>query len=172
MECCGTGLRGCCEASEQDSNIVYSFHLIPIYNRAQFVDKTDPSCSTSRRQGRCGAGAAMECHQDITPETPSLAPAGAAHTCLCLLWECRAIYAARQVSGWGVNLLPWFVRSRAGLRAIQHQADEGHCPCLQWCCAAFRWASEGRYRPYPSIDQRVYHRRRWWPSHAMMLCCR
>lgn len=32
--------------------------------------------------------------------------------------------------------------------------------CLQWCCAAFRWASEGRYRPYPPSDQRVCHRRR------------
>ena len=27
-----------------------------------------------------------------------------------------------------MNLLPCFVRSRAGLRAIRHQADEGHCP--------------------------------------------
>ena len=42
------------EAPERDSNIVYGFHLIPIYNRAQFVDKTDPCYSTSRRQGRCG----------------------------------------------------------------------------------------------------------------------
>lgn len=61
-------------------------------------------------------GAAMECHQDITPETPSLALAGAAHACLYLLWECSAIYAARQVLSRSVNLLPWFVRSRAGLR--------------------------------------------------------
>ena len=44
-----------------------------------------------------------------------------------------------------MNLLLWFVRSRAGLRAIRRQAYGGHCPCLQWCCAAFRWASEGRY---------------------------
>lgn len=72
----------------------------------------------------------------------------------------------------GHESAPWFVRSRAGLRAIRHQADEGYCPCPRWCCAAFRWASEGRYRPYPPIDQRVYHRRRWWLSHAMMLCCR
>lgn len=76
------------EAPEQDSNIVYGFHLIPIYNRAQFLDKTDPCRSMSRRQGRVRTGAAiechMECHQDITPETPSLAPAGAAHACLCL----------------------------------------------------------------------------------------
>ena len=76
------------------------------------------------------------------------------------------------VSGWGVNLLPWFVRLRSGLRALRRQADEGHCPCPRWSCTAFRWASEGRYRPYPPSDQRVYHRRRWWPSHAMMLCCR
>ena len=67
-----------------------------------------------------------------------------------------------------MNLLPCFVRSRAGLRAIRHQADGGYCPCLQWCCAAFRWASEGRYRPYPPSDQRVRHRRRWWLSHAAM----
>ena len=56
MKCCGTGLRGCCEASEQDSNIVYGFHLIPIYNRAQFLDKTDPCRSMSRRQGRVRNG--------------------------------------------------------------------------------------------------------------------
>ena len=48
------GAVGDYEAPEQDSNIVYGFHLIPIYNRAQFVDKTDPCYSTSRRQGRCG----------------------------------------------------------------------------------------------------------------------
>ena len=62
------GAVGDYEAPELDSNIVYSFHLIPIYNRAQFVDKTDPCCSTSRRQGRVRTGAAMECnmerHQD------------------------------------------------------------------------------------------------------------
>lgn len=69
---------------------MYSFHLIPIYNRAQFVDKTDPCCSTSGRQGRVRTGAAMERYQDITPETPSLASASAAHTCLCSPWECRA----------------------------------------------------------------------------------
>ena len=28
------GAKGCCEASELGSNIVYGFHLIPIYNRA------------------------------------------------------------------------------------------------------------------------------------------
>lgn len=82
------------EAPEQDSNIVYGFHLISIYNRAQFLDKTDPCRSMSRRQGRVRTGAAiechMECHQDITPETPSLAPAGAAHACLCLPWVCSA----------------------------------------------------------------------------------
>ena len=48
---------------------------------------------------------------------------------------------------------PWFVRSRAGLRAIRHQADEGHCPCLQWSCTAFRWASEGRCRPYLPVTR-------------------
>lgn len=69
-----------------------------------------------------------------------------------------------------MNLLPWFVRSRAGLRALRRQADEGHCPCPRWSCTAFRWASEGRYRPYPPSDQRVYHRRRWWPL-PMSLCC-
>ena len=42
----------------------------------------------------------------------------------------------------------------------------------KWNYAAFRWASEGRYRPYPPSDQRVFHRRRWWPSHAVMLYCR
>lgn len=54
MKCCGTGLWRYCEASEQDSNIVYGFHLIPIYNRAQFVDKTDPCCSAHAGRGECG----------------------------------------------------------------------------------------------------------------------
>ena len=47
------------EAPEQDSNIVYGFHLIPIYNRAQFVDKTDPCCSAHAGRGgvdRCRHG--------------------------------------------------------------------------------------------------------------------
>ena len=69
-----------------------------------------------------------------------------------------------------MNLLPWFARLRSGLRAIQHRADEGHCPCPRWSCTSFRWASEGRYRPYPPSDQRVCHRRRWWPL-PMSLCC-
>ena len=59
MKCCGTGLWRYCEASEQDSNIVYGFHLIPIYNRAQFVDKTDPCCSAHAGRGgvdRCRHG--------------------------------------------------------------------------------------------------------------------
>ena len=64
MECCGTGLRGYSEASEQDSNIVYSFHLIPIYNRAQFVDKTDSCCSTSPRQWGVRTDDDMEHYQD------------------------------------------------------------------------------------------------------------
>ena len=54
MKCCGTELWRYCEASEQDSNIVYGFHLIPIYNRAQFVDKTDPCCSAHAGRGECG----------------------------------------------------------------------------------------------------------------------
>lgn len=71
-----------------------------------------------------------------------------------LCWRCtylpvltlgmQGYLCCQPVLDWGVNLLPCFVRSRAGLRAIRHQADEGHCPCLQWCCAAFRWASEGQ----------------------------
>lgn len=52
-----------------------------------------------------------------------------------------------------MNLLPWFVRSRAGLRAIRHQADGGHCPCPRWSCTAFRWASEGRCRPYLPVTR-------------------
>ena len=35
---------------------MYGFHLIPIYNRAQFLDKTDPCRSMSRRQGRVRNG--------------------------------------------------------------------------------------------------------------------
>ena len=30
---------------------MYGFHLIPIYNRAQFVDKTDPCCSAHAGRG-------------------------------------------------------------------------------------------------------------------------
>ena len=59
MKCCGTELWRYCESSEQDSNIVYGFHLIPIYNRAQFVDKTDPCCSAHAGRGgvdRCRHG--------------------------------------------------------------------------------------------------------------------
>ena len=33
---------------------MYGFHLIPIYNRAQFVDKTDPCCSAHAGRGECG----------------------------------------------------------------------------------------------------------------------
>ena len=89
---------------------MYSFHLIPIYNRAQFVDKTDPCCSTSRRQRRMRTGAAMECHQDITPETPSLAPAGVAHACLYSPWECRA---------WGI---PHCLCCQTGIRQIESES--------------------------------------------------
>lgn len=82
-------------------------------------------------------------------------------TCLpALTLGMQGYLCCQPVSGWGVNLLPWFVRSRSGLRAIRHQADGGHCPCPRWSCTAFRWASEGRYRPYPPSDQRVRHRRR------------
>ena len=108
----------------------------------------------------------MECHQDINARDPLLWPLLALRMLACA-YPGNAVpgryiidYAARQVSGRSVNLLPWFVRSRAGLRAIRHQADEGYCPCLQWSCTSFRWASEGRYRPYPPIDQRVCHRHR------------
>lgn len=67
-----------------------------------------------------------------------------------------------------MNLLPCFVRSRAGLRAIRHQADEGHCPCLQWSCTAFRWQAKADTDLNPLSDQRRCHRRRWWLSHAAM----
>lgn len=137
MKCCGTGLRGCCEASEQDSNIVYGFHLIPIYNRAQFVDKTDPCCSTSRRQWRVRTDDDMERYQDKAPGTPSLASAGAMHACLCSPWECRARgvphclccqTGIRQIESESASL----VRAvKGGLRAIRHQAYGGHCPSLQ-----------------------------------------
>lgn len=116
----------------------------------------------------------MECHQDINARDPLLWPLLALRMLACA-YPGNAVpgryiidYAARQVSGRSVNLLPWFVRSRAGLRAIRHQADEGYCPCLQWSCTSFRWASEGRYRPYPPIDQRVCHRHRWRPSYTAM----
>ena len=83
MECCGTGLRGYSEASEQDSNIVYGFHLIPIYNRAQFVDKTDPCCSTSRRQWRVRTDDDMERYQDKAALAPLLWPLLALHMLAC-----------------------------------------------------------------------------------------
>lgn len=155
---------------------MYGFHLIPIYNRAQFVDKTDPYCSA-----HAGRGGVDRCLHGIpsgyNARDPFFGPCWRC-TCLSVLtlgMQCLGDTSLTMLLA-GIRLghesAPWFVRSRAGLRAIRHQADEGHCPCLQWCCAAFRWASEGRYRPYPLSDQRVYHRRRWWPSHAMMLCCR
>ena len=76
------GAKGCCEASEQDSNIVYGFHLIPIYNRAQFVDKTDPCCSTSRRQWRVRTDDDMERYQDKAL-APLLWPLLALHMLAC-----------------------------------------------------------------------------------------
>ena len=52
---------------------------------------TKQTLAAARTQaGEVWIGAAMECHQDITLETPSLAPAGAAHACLCLPWVCSA----------------------------------------------------------------------------------
>ena len=72
------------EAPEQDSNIVYGFHLIPIYNRAQFVDKTDPCRSMSRRQGRVRTGAAMECHMERHKDS-ALAPLLWLLLALCML---------------------------------------------------------------------------------------
>ena len=53
------GAVGDYEAPVLDSNIVYGFHLIPIYNRAQSVDKTDTCCSAhAGREGvdRCRYG--------------------------------------------------------------------------------------------------------------------
>ena len=146
MKCCGTGLWRYSEASEQDSNIVYGFHLIPIYNRAQFVDKTDPCCSA-----HAGRGGVDRCRYGMPSGYNARDPfSGPCWRCTCLPvltleWQgpgdaVTSILPA--VSGWGVNLLPWFVRLRSGLRAIRCQADEGHCPCLQWCCAAFRWAGK------------------------------
>lgn len=159
MKCCGTGLRGCSEASEQDSNIVYGFHLIPIYNRAQFVDKTDPCCSA-----HAGRGGVDRCRHEMPSGYNVRDPfSGPCWRCTCLpalTLGMQGYLCCQPVSGWGVNLLPWFVRSRSGLRAIRCQADGGHCPCPRWSCTAFRWASEGRYRPYPPSDQRVRHRRR------------
>lgn len=49
---------------------------------------TKQTLAAARTQaGEVWIGAAMECHQDITPETPSLASAGAAHACLCSPWN-------------------------------------------------------------------------------------
>ena len=165
------------EAPEQDSNIVYGFHLIPIYNRAQFVDKTDPCRSMSRRQGRVRTGAAMEFHQDYNAQAPF---SGFCWRCTCLSVLTLGMQCLEDTSltmppasiRLGRESAPQVQAVKGGLRATRHQADGGHCPCLQWSCTALRWASEGRYRSYPPIDQRVRHRRRWWPSHAMMLCCR
>ena len=159
---------------------MYGFHLIPIYNRAQFVDKTDPCCSAHAGRGECGQVPPWNAIWNATRIAPWHPFSGFCWRYACLPVLTLGMQCLEDTSltmppasiRLGHESAPWFVRSRAGLRAIRHQADEGHCPCLQWCCAAFRWASEGRYRPYPLSDQRVYHRRRWWPSHAMMLCCR
>ena len=72
------------EAPEQDSNIVYGFHLIPIYNRAQFLDKTDPCRSMSRRQGRVRTGAAMECHMERHKDSARDPFFGPCWRCTCL----------------------------------------------------------------------------------------
>lgn len=175
MECCGAGLWRYCEASEQDSNIVYGFHLIPIYNRAQFVDKTDPCRSTSRRQGRVQIGTAMECHQDITPETPSLALAGAAHASLRLHWECsaRGIHhclccqtGIRQIESESASLV------RAVKGRPQGNPTPGRWRALSLSAMELRSNGSKEGQIYPPSDQRVFHRRRWWPSHAAMPHCR
>lgn len=130
------------------------------------------ACHAGR--GECGQVPPWNAIWNATRIAPWHPFSGPCWRCTCLpalTLGMQGYLCCQPVSGWGVNLLPWFVRSRSGLRAIRHQADEGHCPCLQWSCTAFRWASEGRYRSYPLSDQRVCHRRRWWPSHAMDMPC-
>lgn len=152
---------------------MYGFPLIPIYNRAQFVDKTDPCCSTSRRQGRVRTGAAMECHQDITARDPFTGPCW---RCTCL----PVLTLGIQCPGDAVtSILPAGIRlgreSASLVRAVKSRPQGNPTPgrrralsCPRWSCTSFRWASEGRYRPYPPSDQRVRHRRRGWPSCTAM----
>ena len=77
------------EAPEQDSNIVYGFHLIPIYNRAQFVDKTDPCCSA-----HAGRGGVDRCRYGMPSGYNVRDPfSGPCWRCTCLpvlTLECRA----------------------------------------------------------------------------------
>lgn len=159
---------------------MYGFPLIPIYNRAQFVDKTDPCCSTSRRQGRVRTGAAMECHMERHKDS-ALAPL---HWPLLALHMLACAHPGMQRTGDAVtSILPAGIRlgheSASLLRAVEGGPQGNPTPGRRRALSlsamelySVQMASEGRYRSYPPIDQRVRHRRRCWPSHAMMLCCR
>ena len=77
------------------------------------------------------------------------------------------------------SILPAGIRlgreSASLVRAVKSRPQGNPTPgrrralsCPRWSCTSFRWASEGRYRPYPPSDQRVRHRRRGWPSCTAM----
>ena len=152
MKCCGTGLWRYSEASEQDSNIVYGFHLIPIYNRAQFVDKTDPCCSTSRRQGRCGQVPLWNAIWNATRIAPWHPFSGFCWRCTCLSVLTLGMQCLEDTSltmppasiRLGRESAPQVQAVKGGLRATRRQADGGHCPSLQWSCAQME-ARKGRY---------------------------
>ena len=146
MKCCGMGLRGA----------VKPLNRIPILCTASilYLFIIGRNLSTKQTLAAARHAGSGECGQMTTWNAIRIKPwhpfSGPCWRCTCLPvltleWQgpgdaVTSILPA--VSGWGVNLLPWFVRLRSGLRAIRHQADEGHCPCLQWCCAAFRWAGK------------------------------
>lgn len=143
-------LRGCCEASEQDSNIVYGFHLIPIYNRAQFVDKTDPCCSA-----HAGRGGVDRCRHGMPSGYNARDPFfGPCWRCTCLSVLTLGMRCLEDTSltmppasirlGRGRESAPQVRAVKGGLRATRHQADGGHCPSLQWSCAQME-ARKGRY---------------------------
>lgn len=152
MKCCGTGLWRYCEASEQDSNIVYGFHLIPIYNRAQFVDKTDPCCSAHAGRGECGQVPPWNAIWNATRIAPWHPFSGFCWRYACLpvltLGMQRPGDAVTSILPAGIRLgresAPQVQAVKGGLRATRHQADEGHCPSLQWSCAQME-ARKGRY---------------------------
>lgn len=168
------GLRGCCEASEQKSNIVYGFHLIPIYNRAQFVDKTDPCYSTSRRQRRYGQVPLWNAIWNAIRISPWHPFSGPCWRCTCL----PVLTLEMQGPGDAVtSILPAGIRlgreSASLVRAVKSRPQGNPTPGL-WralslsamVLCSVQMGKRGQI--YPLSDQRVCHRRRWWPSHAAM----
>ena len=126
---------------------MYGFHLIPIYNRAQFVDKTDPCCSAHAGRGECGQ---VPPWNAIWNARDSFS--GPCWRCTCLPVLTLGMQCLEDTSltmppasiRLGRESAPQVQAVKGGLRATRHQADGGHCPSLQWSCAQME-ARKGRY---------------------------